>query len=136
MGRNVWWQVGLVIASSAGEARAEEPPAPDVYRLAWVRGDGAEMCPAEAELEERVTARLGRRAFSETASRVIEGTVTRHGDAWHASIRVRDARGALGGARDFDLQAPDCTALSAATTLAVVLTIDPNAPLVASEIPA
>lgn len=116
-------------------ARAEEPGSADVYRLAWVRGDGAETCPAEPELEEHVTARLGRRAFSETASRVIEGTVTRSGDAWHAAIRVRDAQGALAGGRDFDLEGPDCSALSAATTLAIVLAIDPNAPVLASEIP-
>jgi hypothetical protein len=130
----MWWQVLLAVASSAGAARAEELPL-DAYRLAWVRGDGAETCPGEAELEARVTARLGRRPFSESAPRVIEGTVSREGDAWHATLRVRDAHGALVGGREFDLEGPDCGAISAATTLAVVLTIDPNAPVLAGEIP-
>lgn len=118
---------------AASRAGAEAPV--ETYRLAWVRGDGAEACPSETDLAGYVAARLQRQPFADTAPRTIEGSVTREGDTWRASLRVRDEHGRGIGSRDFETVGDDCGALAAAATLAVVLTIDPSVSLTASEIP-
>jgi len=109
---------------------ARSEPTSDTYRLAWTRGDGAGACPSEADLARAVETRLRRKPFADTAQRTIEGTVTHAGTSWHAELRVRDERGIVVGSRTLETTGDDCTTLAAETTLAVVLTIDPNAPLV------
>ncbi len=101
----------------------------DTFRFAWVRGEGAESCPSERAMAERVTARLGRDPFDDAAPRVIEGSVRHAGGQWSLELRVRDENGALLGERSLGSSGDDCTSLAEAGTLAVVLTIDPNASL-------
>jgi hypothetical protein len=113
----------LCVRIAAGE------PTADTYRLGWTRGDGASECPSEAELARAVEARLHRQPFSDAAVRTIEGNVTHAGDVWRAELRVRDGNGIVVGSRNLETTGTDCAALAAAATLAVVLTIDPNAPL-------
>lgn len=108
------------------EARAETD---DTFRFAWVRGGDAERCPSEREIAERVRARLGRDPFDDAAARVIEGSVTHENGQWRLELRVRDEDGALLGERALGSSGDDCTSLADAGTLAVVLTIDPNASL-------
>jgi hypothetical protein len=111
-----------------GRARAAEGPS--AFRLSWLRGHGAESCPAAQELERAVTARLGRDPFAEDAREAIEASVARSGDsAWHVQVQVRDAEGKAIGRRDLDTEASDCRAIADATALAIALAIDPNAEL-------
>lgn len=101
--------------------------------LSWVRLPGAESCPSARALSERVVARLGRDPFAANATRFLEGTSQRQGDTFSAVLSVRDADGTLLGTRDLSSTAPTCQPLADAVALALVLTIDPNAGMEASE---
>lgn len=116
----------LALWLTAPAARAESN---DTFRLAWVRGAAAERCPSEREIAERVKARLGRDPFDDAAPRVIEGSVRHTDGQWLLELRVRDETGALLGERSLGTSGGDCTSLAEAGTLAIVLTIDPNASL-------
>jgi hypothetical protein len=116
--------LALCLAAPAALARGN-----DTFRFAWVRGAAAERCPSEREIAERVKARLGRDPFDDAAPRVIEGSVTHTNGQWSLELRVRDENGALLGERTLAASGDDCTSLADAGTLAVVLTIDPNASL-------
>ena len=107
-------------------ARAETT---DSYALAWTRGEGAGACLSEAELAARVRSRLGREPFSAVAERTIEGHVTRTASGYDADLTVRTATDQVIGQRRVSTPGEDCGALGGAVTLAVVLTIDPNAAL-------
>jgi hypothetical protein len=115
-----------IIALATG-AHAE--PAKDTYRLGWTRGARADACPSERELAQLVTARLQRDPFADSAERAIEGTAFRTDRHWHSELVIRDANGAQLGRRELSAESDDCRALTAAVTLAIVLTIDPNASL-------
>ena len=101
----------------------------DSYGLAWTRGDGAGACLSEAELAARVRSRLGRDPFSLVAERTIEGHVVRTASGFDADLTVRTATDQVIGQRRVSTPGEDCSALGGAVTLAVVLTIDPNAAL-------
>ena len=125
------WLVGVAIAGLLTNARAAhaEPEGAETVRLVWIRGPGADACQDRVALTEHVDARLGRRVFSDSARRSIEGFVQREGDRWVVHVYARDADGRLTGARDLANNAVDCTGLDAAVTLAVALVIDPAAAL-------
>ncbi len=99
------------------------------YALAWTRGDGAGACLSEAELVARVRSRLGRDPFSVVAERMVEGHVVRTASGYDADLTVRTATDQIIGQRRVSTPGEDCSALGGAVTLAVVLTIDPNATL-------
>jgi hypothetical protein len=107
-------------------ARAQEAQS---FELGWVRGAGAERCPAESSIAERVEARLGRKPFAARASHAIEASVSRAGERFTATIVVRDATGAAVGSRELALEASDCAPVADAVALAIALVIDPNAAL-------
>ena len=117
--------VAAALASPSTVSAAPEEP----FRLAWVRGGGAEACLSDRTLSSRVAERLGRDPFAGDARRTIEGYVTRDGRRWAAHLIVRDATGAVSGARDFASEGDDCEAIDAAVTLAIALAIDPEAAL-------
>ncbi len=121
------WAVALS-AAFPGVARAD-PGVPEPVRPVWIRGPGAERCVDDATLADRVSARLGRPSFSETASRRIEGLVQRDADRWVAHLYARDADGKLTGARNLTSDGVDCAGLDAAVMLAIALVIDPEAAL-------
>lgn len=116
---------GSLVFGSA-TAHAEEAPS---FELGWVRGPGAELCPAESDMAERVVARLGRNPFAARASHAIEASVSRAGDRFTALIVVRDAAGSAVGSRELALEASDCAAVADAVALAIALVIDPDAAL-------
>jgi hypothetical protein len=97
------------------------------FRLSWVRGAGAEDCPNAEQLTSAVEARLGRAAFSEPALRHIEGSVAREERAWRVQLRVLGVDHAVLGSRELEANGPDCSSIADAVSLAVALTIDPNA---------
>jgi hypothetical protein len=119
--------VTVVVASISGSrlARADEP-----YRLSWSRAEGAEACLSESELSGRVRSRLGREPFDDRAERTIEGQVGLGASGgFLAKLVIRAADSTVLGRRTIETQGPDCGPLGQAVTLAVVLTIDPTAPL-------
>lgn len=103
-------------------------------RLSFVRGDGAEACFAQRDLEARVKERLGRDPFASDADTSIEAFVTRGEHGYTARLFVRSG-GAPSGAREIASEAADCAPLEAAVTLAVALAIDPEAALRATPAP-
>jgi hypothetical protein len=117
---------GVVAASPV--ARAETEPT-ETVRLVWVRGERTESCEDGAAIARRVVARLGKNVFSESSPRSIEGVIQHEGEHWEAHLYVRDSGGILVGSRDLSSEGPDCGAIDAAATLAIVLTIDPDAAL-------
>jgi hypothetical protein len=115
--------IALISCLIAFEARAAEPA-----RLEWVRLEGAGSCIDRAELEARVTRRLGSKPFDPRASRSIEGVVRRTGEVWRAQIAVRArANEANPPLRELESAAADCTSLGNAVVLAVALAVDPAA---------
>ena len=94
-----------------------------------MRGDRTETCSDHTAIARNVTARLGRDVFAESAQESIEGVIQHEGGRWEARLYVRDANGLLVGSRSLVSESPDCAALDAAVTLAIALTIDPDAAL-------
>jgi hypothetical protein len=121
--------LAVAFASALAAPARAEPPA--VFELSVTRAEGAGSCPSGNELERRVSARLGRVPFTSRAEQAIEATLSRRDDTWRAEIRLRDADGIIRGERQIDANGQDCEALAEAATLAIALTIDPDAPLTA-----
>ena len=115
--------VGAVPAPSFASSAPENS-----VHFAWVRGAGAESCPNEATLVKIVAARLGRDPFSRESSQFIEGVVERTPAGWSAHIRMsKDGR--MLGTRELTSESPDCSAITAASVLAIAIGIDPDAAL-------
>ena len=125
--RRVRWVVLAWAAALAAPAHAEPAPAPATYALSWVRGEGAEECPAGRALVAEVERRLGRKVFDVSAERSFEVQVTSSGGRYHSDVYVRDAVGQAIGHRTLDSDEPGCGALFGATALAIALVIDPDA---------
>ena len=117
---------GLVFGVLWPAVAAERPA---TFRLSWVRGPGTEECPSAQQLGAAVSARLGRDPFSNEAAQDIEGSVSRVHDDWQAHLSVLGPEGAVLGSRELEAHGADCSSLADAVTLAVVLTIDPDASL-------
>jgi hypothetical protein len=101
---------------------------PTTFELSVVRREGTGSCPDRATLQRGVVARLGRIPFGEPAQRALETVLSRRETAWRAEIILRDVDGIELGRRSIDAIGPDCGPLEEATTLALALTIDPDAP--------
>lgn len=124
-----WVAVGLL--GAAARAHAAEPASaaeePLTYSLSWVRGEGAESCPAGRALAAEVERRLGRKVFDAAAQRSFEVQVARVGERFTSDVYVRAADGETVGHRSLQGDEPGCSALLAATALAIALVIDPEA---------
>lgn len=114
----------LLVGAAARWAHAAEPTKTRL-ELTWEAG--ADGCPDQADLARRVTERLGWQPFDETAERAIQGRVTRVGNRWRARLRVLGRDGTIVGQRELNTSGPDCASLADAVTLAIALTIDPEA---------
>ncbi len=129
--------VALAIALGAGAASAQTATSasvePERYSLSWVRGEGAESCPARADLAREVTKRLGRVPFDEQAERSIEIQVGHGPRGFETLTRVRDPKGQVVGRRELVSEEPSCDPIFSATVLAVALLIDPEAALSSEE---
>jgi hypothetical protein len=121
---------GLAIASGS-EAWAQSGGGQDERRVSftWTLGAGAESCASQAELERRVTARLGRDPFAVGAPRSLEARVTAKGRGRVAALTLRDRPGNALGERSFESSDASCASLEDAAVLAIALLIDPEAAL-------
>jgi hypothetical protein len=120
-------QAGALLAAPlpAQPARAAPRPA----RLVYVRGPGAEQCPDEAALRAAVTSRLGEDPFRGAAARTIEARVRRTAKGLEGAVDLRDASGAIAGARRLSAGKDDCDELVASMALAISIAIDPESQL-------
>lgn len=116
--------LGLTLLGSASRGEAADAQR---FSWSWVRLPGAETCAAAEQIAGAVSARLRRDPFATPADRHIEGWVERSDDRWLAHLNVTGLDGALIGARQLESSEATCATLVDAVTLAVVLTIDPQA---------
>ncbi len=119
--------VATVVVAAGALAATRAAAQPEPVRLAWVRGQGADGCSSQPDIAAQVAVRLGRSPFAVDAARTIDAYVTHDDGGWRAVILVRGRDGSLGGTRELTSAAPDCTAIEAASILAVALAIDPDA---------
>jgi hypothetical protein len=128
--------IALGARGASGQAETEAPPSDaERYSLSWVRDEGAEACPARADLAREVTKRLGRAPFDENAARSIEIQVAHGPRGFESLTRVRDATGKVVGRRELVSEEAGCESIFSATALAVALLIDPEAAL-SGDVPA
>jgi hypothetical protein len=118
---------GLALGAHAAEPANAPTDAAPTYSLSWVRGDGADSCPAGRVLAAEVERRLGRKVFDAAAERSFEVEVVRVGERFKSDVYVRDAAGAVMGHRSLQGDEPGCATLLGATALAIALVIDPEA---------
>jgi len=104
-----------------GSAAAEEKA-----RLVYVRGVGAEDCPAEVDLRLLVMARLGYDPFSPQASRVVLSRIELTGEQLLGSLEAIDASGISSGRRELTSKLGRCADLTRALALSISLAIDPE----------
>jgi hypothetical protein len=122
--------LALVAGTWTESARAADAALePSTLRL--VRAPGAESCPDEAELARAVDRRLGRPAFvsADQAQLTLETSIE-PAPAGGFRARITLVRGdASVGQRELESAEPECAALAEKVSLALALTIDPDAPL-------
>jgi hypothetical protein len=118
--RRGWWV--LVAAASWPISAAAEEKA----RLVYVRGNGADDCPAEVDLRLWVMARLGYDPFSPQASRVVISRVEARGDRLVSNLEVIDQGGKPTGQRELKAAPGHCGELARALALSISLAIDPD----------
>lgn len=123
------WALALVAESV--QAGAEETPR-RTSSLSWVRLEGAESCIATQTLAHDVEDALKRKVFVSAADADIsvEGNVARTEApaGWRATVRVRDAKGALLGVRELESADRTCEALGKQLTFVVSVMIDSEVP--------
>ena len=100
-----------------------------MVRFGWVRGEGAESCASQQQIEDQVIARLGRDPFSRTATRSVEASVTGGPQGFRVNLFLRDPTGAKVGSRELESDTTRCDSVESAATLAIALAIDPDAAL-------
>jgi hypothetical protein len=118
-------------------AVAQEPSPPPVGNsktssLSWLRMPGADACVATQPLARAVEERLGRSVFVSAAQAdlSVEGRIEKKkagGGTWHATIIVRDAKGATLGTRDVDRKDASCDSMTEPLALIIAVMIDPDA---------
>ncbi|MBS2020036.1 MAG: hypothetical protein JST00_44655 [Deltaproteobacteria bacterium] len=94
-------------------------------RLVYVRGEGADACPEEAEMRRAVAARLGYDPFRPIATTTLTAEVKREKGVYRGRVRLVDDAGVERGARDLESRANDCHDLTTAMALSMSIAIDP-----------
>ena len=115
--------LGLLLLGTSWTWSAE---AEEKARLVYVRGAGADECPAEVDLRLLVMARLGYDPFSPQASRVVLSRIELSGQQLVGSLEVIDQGGMATGRRELTAQVGRCADLARALALSISLAIDPE----------
>jgi hypothetical protein len=114
--------LGVAVAVG-GPARA----APSV-RLVYVRGTGAEQCPAESAVRAAVSARLGYDPFLNGARENLLVEIQRGPRAFRVVVKLIGADSRPRGVREISVGGDACSAVIDALALSISLTIDASAP--------
>jgi hypothetical protein len=109
--------LALVVGAPAASA---SPSA----KLTYLRAEGAERCPDEAELKRAVAARLGYDVFFPWAKTTVVVEITRAPKGFHGAVKFVDARGVVKGQRALDSKSDDCADVVRALALTVSIAID------------
>ena len=112
-----------VAAAVAGPARA----APSV-RLVYVRGSGAEQCPAEPAVRAAVSARLGYDPFLDGARENLLVEIQRGARAFRVVVKLIGEDSRPRGVREIAVAGDACSTVIDALALSISLTIDASAP--------
>ena len=102
-------------------ARAEASPS---AKLTYLRAEGAERCPDEAELRKAVAARLGYDVFFPWAKTTVVVEITRAPKGFHGAVKFVGASGLVKGQRALDSKSDDCADIVRALALTVSIAID------------
>ncbi len=133
--RDLRRRFGVVISTIASCALAGLVAAAAVVapsgkvRLAWVRAEGASLCPAVEAVRDNVGRKLGWNPFDDGAPKSFEVVARRSDRVWIADIYSYDAQRGTSGFRQVRSDANDCRELVDAVALALALAIDPEATL-------
>ncbi len=136
--------VWLYALAGAEPAAAAAPPAAERVRFIYSRDAGAEHCPDERVVQERIVALLGYDPFAVDAGqaparRTVTAVITRTGATLSARVEAREADGRYAGERLISSERNDCVELAAVLELAVAIAIDPvrvRDPAIAAVVPA
>lgn len=118
-----WLAAFAIVAALLGWARVAS--ANPTARLVYVRGEGADTCPDEAEMRKAVAARLGYDPFRPFATTTLTAEISKDKTAFHGRVRLVDEAGVERGARDLESRAADCRDLTTAMALSMSIAIDP-----------
>ncbi len=113
--------IGLVLLSLLVARTACASPS---AKLVYVRGAGAEACPAEAELRKAVAVRIGYDPFFPVAQKTVVAQLARAPGGYRARVQIVGDDGTLRGERELATKGDDCGELTAAIALAVSVALD------------
>jgi hypothetical protein len=128
------WVLGagcaLALVHATGIARADAETATSL-QFDYQRNSGAEGCPSEDDMRQRIASHVGHDPFARGPSRssgpssgvrlAIEGAPK----GLVARIELRDASGKIVGTKNLDSPTRDCTELASAAALTISVAIDP-----------
>jgi hypothetical protein len=130
----------LLATGQAAHADSAPPgKGPRTSSLSWVRLPGADSCVSTQDLARDVEARLHRSVFvsPSDADVSVEGRIEpKPKGGWHATIAIRDDRGALLGNRNLDNPATSCGEMREELAFVIAVMIDPDAALTPRPAPA
>jgi hypothetical protein len=115
----------VTFSAGAQQARVE------TAALSWVRAEGAESCPAEADVARSIEQRLGRPTLVARASAelVLETKLSVLSDGRFRADIAMFRGNELVGQRDLESVGPSCQVLAENAALVIALTIDPDVSL-------
>jgi hypothetical protein len=111
----------MLLGTVGGQASAQITADVD---LRWTRGEGADGCWGQPEVEDAVRAQLGRDPFGRGAPRVLEAHVSAVPGGVELRVVERTSGGEVVGRRA--LRAASCDELGPASALVVAVVIDPR----------
>jgi hypothetical protein len=118
----------ILLAALGGAAVVprQAPAAPSV-RLVYVRGPGAEQCPAESAVRAAVSARLGYDPFFDWAHENLLVEIQRGPRAFRVVVKLVGADSRPRGVREISVGGDACSTVIDALALSISLTIDATA---------
>ncbi len=93
-------------------------------KLVYVRGAGAEACPAEHELRNAVAARIGYDPFFPAAQKTVVAQVARTSLGYRGNVQIVGDDGTLRGERELSSSGDDCAEIVSAMALAMSIALD------------
>lgn len=111
-----------LVLTSLGTSSTYASPEP--FPLEWSRAESALLCPTESEVREDVENRLGIAGPRGPYRARVIADISRADGVFRAEIRLVDLDGRELGRRSVESGADDCTSLSRAAALAIVLLVE------------